>query len=132
MGWRFRKSVKIAPGTRLNFSRSGVSVTNRVGRTGIYHRTQLAGKERGGYSSSKKRKIRLVPLLLVVLVISLLLWAYDGLTGGREPDAGAPPAAATAAPDPTQRPAPVRTSEPTSDPLGDLRQDLAEVRELIE
>ena len=43
MGWRYRKSVKIAPGTRLNFSKSGVSMTNRVGKTGLYHRTQLAG-----------------------------------------------------------------------------------------
>ena len=43
MSWRFRKSVKIAPGTRVNFSKSGVSVTNRVGKTGLYHRTQLAG-----------------------------------------------------------------------------------------
>jgi len=43
MAWRYRKSIKIAPGTRLNFSRRGVSLTNRVGKTGLYHRTQLVG-----------------------------------------------------------------------------------------
>lgn len=27
MGWRFRKSLTLFPGVRLNFSKSGVSVT---------------------------------------------------------------------------------------------------------
>ena len=32
MGWRFRRTKKIAPGIRLNFSKSGISTT--VGKRG--------------------------------------------------------------------------------------------------
>lgn len=37
MGWRFRKSVKIAPGVKLNFSKKSTSVTvgNKYARTTI-------------------------------------------------------------------------------------------------
>ena len=37
MGWRFRKSVKIAPGVRLNFSKKSTSVTlgGKIARTTI-------------------------------------------------------------------------------------------------
>jgi hypothetical protein len=43
MGWRFRRSVKILPGIRLNFSRSGVSTS--VGVRGA-HITVGHGKVR--------------------------------------------------------------------------------------
>ena len=72
MAWRFRKSVKIAPGIRLNFSKSGMSTTIggrgssiNIGKRGVYHnmsipgtglsnRTRLASGARQS-SSSKKR-----------------------------------------------------------------------------
>jgi hypothetical protein len=43
MGWRFRRSVKILPGVRLNFSRSGISTS--VGVRGA-HVTVGHGKVR--------------------------------------------------------------------------------------
>lgn len=72
MAWRFRKSVKIAPGIRLNFSKSGMSTTIggrgssiNIGKRGVYHnmsipgtglsnRTRLAGSTRQS-SSGRKR-----------------------------------------------------------------------------
>ena len=50
MGWRFRKSVKIAPGIRLNFSKSGISTSVGVkgaritfGPDGTYVNTGIPG-----------------------------------------------------------------------------------------
>lgn len=77
MGWRFRKSVKVAPGVRLNFSKTGVSTTIggrgasvNIGKrgvyrnlsvpgTGIYRRDKVVGslrdhKKETGHSSSRK------------------------------------------------------------------------------
>lgn len=41
MGWRFRKSVKILPGVKLNFSKTGTSVTvgGKAARTTINKNT---------------------------------------------------------------------------------------------
>ena len=41
MGWRFRKSVKILPGIKLNFGKSGTSVTlgGKTARTTINSKT---------------------------------------------------------------------------------------------
>lgn len=46
MGLRFRKSVKIAPGVRVNLSKSGVSTTTKLGG-GFSWRTQVIGGKRG-------------------------------------------------------------------------------------
>lgn len=50
MGWRYRKSFKIAPGVRINLSRSGVSTTIgprgasiNVGKRGVYANTSIPG-----------------------------------------------------------------------------------------
>ncbi len=50
MGWRFRKRIKIAPGIRLNLSRSGISATFggkwgsvNVGKNGTYLNTGIRG-----------------------------------------------------------------------------------------
>ncbi len=76
MAWRFRKSVKIAPGIRMSFSKSGVSTTVggrgaslSFGKRGVYQnvsipgtglssRTKLAGpsSRRGRNSSSSSRQ----------------------------------------------------------------------------
>lgn len=50
MGWRFRKSVKVAPGVRLNFSKAGVSTTIggrgasvNIGKRGVYQNLSVPG-----------------------------------------------------------------------------------------
>lgn len=81
MAWRVRKSVKIAPGVRLNFGKKSSSVSigrrgahvtigkNRVTRTvgipgtGIYNtKTTTFGKKSGSVSSSTSRTKRATPL----------------------------------------------------------------------
>lgn len=69
MGWRFRRSVRICPGVRLNFSKSGVSTTvggrgfsvtsgsrgtyvnTGIPGTGLSHREKISGGTRAGKSS---------------------------------------------------------------------------------
>lgn len=59
MGFRFRKSVKIAPGVRLNFGKksTGISIGNKYGgvsmnsKSGVKARASLPGT---GVSYSKK------------------------------------------------------------------------------
>ena len=73
MAWGYRKSKKIAPGTRLNISKNGVSVTQRLGKTGVYHRTQLAGgKNRGGSSEGGCLSSILTPILGIGVVAGVL------------------------------------------------------------
>jgi hypothetical protein len=50
MGLRFRKSVKIFPGVRLNFSKSGISITIgprgasvSIGKRGVYANVGIPG-----------------------------------------------------------------------------------------
>ena len=78
MSWRFRKSVKIAPGTRVNFSRRGVSMTNRVGKTGLYHRTQLVGGQKRRSKSSEPgclgRSFGIVAALFVLAAFVYVLF----------------------------------------------------------
>lgn len=75
MGWRFRKSIKIMPGVRINFSKSGIStsvgprgakvtfgpngtyVNTGIPGTGLYTREKISGGNRrnataGNYSSA--------------------------------------------------------------------------------
>lgn len=79
MGLRFRKSVKLAPGIKLNMSKSGISTT--VGGHGISYRTQLVG---GKSKKSKKNSdssvgkvilyILLSPFILIWLSYKYLIW----------------------------------------------------------
>src|SRR6266498_5339308 len=70
MSWRFRKSVKLFPGVRLNFSRSGISTTIGVrgasvnlGSRGAYLNTGIPGtglyqrRKLSGASSEKGQSI---------------------------------------------------------------------------
>lgn len=51
MGWRFRRSFKVAPGLRLNLSRSGVSAT--VGVRGLHlTRGRLGTRFTAGFPGS--------------------------------------------------------------------------------
>lgn len=76
MGLRFRKSVKIAPGVKLNFSKSGVSTTfggkgfsttvskrgtyRNIGipGTGISYRKKIAGRSSKSHASHKTARTR--------------------------------------------------------------------------
>ena len=126
MGWRFRKSVKIAPGTRLNFSKSGVSMTNRVGKTGLYHRTQLAGGKKSRPSSDNGEKKK-PGCLLKIIGLLLILGALGSCVGVKFQPPATPTASpvttaiVTASPAPTATPEPIATPEPTVDPLDELR-----------
>ena len=58
MAWNFRKRVKIAPGVKLNFSKSGTSVTVggkgasvNIGKKGVYGNLSIPGT--GIYSREK-------------------------------------------------------------------------------
>jgi len=120
MGWRFRKSVKVAPGTRINVSKSGVSMTNRVGKTGIYHRAQLLGgnkKRDASTPSGEKKKIGCLPIAIVVLLFFGMLGSCTGTTSH---DKAMPVqnVAETSAPTPTLAPTarPTPTPKPTPDP----------------
>lgn len=137
MGWRFRKSVKIAPGTRLNVSRSGVSVTNRVGKTGLYHRTQLAGgkNSRPANDGGEKKK----PGCLLKIIVLLLILGALGSCVGVDFQAPATPTASpvttaivTTSPAPTATPERTSTPEPTIDPLDELRGKIDRLETAIE
>ena len=126
MGWRFRKSVKIAPGTRINVSKSGVSMTNRVGKTGLYHRTQLAGGQKSSSSSDSGEKKK-PGCLLRIIGLLLILGALGSCVGVNPQTPASPSASPTAAatatvrPTPTAPPEPTETPEPTINPLDELR-----------
>lgn len=50
MGLRFRKSIRLGPSTRLNLSRSGPSVSTRLGRTTVNSRGITTTNLGGGFS----------------------------------------------------------------------------------
>lgn len=104
MGWRFRKSVKILPGVRLNFSRSGISTslgvpgaTLNLGRgkrtlttglpgTGLSHSQSLMGGSDGTGPAPKARSSGTGCVVWIGAIIALLL----GVSMCRAPDASPP------------------------------------------
>ena len=129
MGWRFRKSVKIAPGTRVNISKSGVSVTNRVGKTGLSHRTQILGGRRSSSSKSGGGCLgRIIGGIVALFIIGLLLSrippkATDAEAPGAEAAPELPIVAVSAEPEQTPEPTPDPTPDPT--PLESLTPEEA-------
>ena len=96
MGWRFRKSVKILPGVRLNFGKGGLTSTTlggrrfktNVGGRGVKHTVSVPGTGvsyqtdagRGGASNPNSRKRDPAapsnsgsPLLILVAVLLVLV-----------------------------------------------------------
>ena len=75
MGLRVRKSVKIAPNTRLNISKNGVSTTTHLAK-GVSYRTQIAG---GRKRKSKTTKTATGPIIFrwwwFVLALVLIMSA---------------------------------------------------------
>lgn len=108
MGWRFRKSIRIMPGVRLNFGKRGVSTTIgprgasvNVGRRGVYVNAGIPGtglsyRERIGGNSSVQSGAtaagsRSVGCIAVGLLGGLLVAIIGALAGTFEspsPDAG--------------------------------------------
>ena len=137
MGWRFRKSVKIAPGTRINVSKSGVSMTNRVGKTGLYHRTQLVGgqERRPANDGGEKKKPGCLLKIIVLLLILGALGSCVGVNSQAPAVSTAAPTAtvtATVRPTPTAPPEPTETPEPTIDPLDELRGKIDRLQTAME
>jgi hypothetical protein len=103
MGWRFRRSVKIMPGVRLNFSNSGISTTLggspfsvNIGKrgvrrtlsipgTGLYHTAEL-----GAGSDTASDSISAGCLALVVAGGLLLLLGMYSSASNRMTVAAAP------------------------------------------
>ena len=103
MGWRFRKSVKILPGVRLNFGKGGLTSTTLGGRwlktnvssRGVKHTVGVPGTgvsyqtdaERGGaYSPDPRKRPPALPrdsrsplLILVAVLLALILLAVTGV-----------------------------------------------------
>jgi hypothetical protein len=89
MGWRFRRSVKILPGVRLNFSNSGVSATlggspfsvnigNRGVRrtvsipgTGLYHTAELGIESQSANNSNAAGCLILVGAGSILLLLGM-------------------------------------------------------------
>ena len=87
MGWSFRKSIKIAPGIRLNLSKSGLGLSGGVrgfrigtgprgpyinaGRDGIYYRKQLGSRSAGG--AGRSGALGWI-VLLVIIGIAVAMW----------------------------------------------------------
>lgn len=90
MGFRFQKRIKIAPGLRLNISKSGASVTTGVrgasvttGKNGMHLNTGLPGtglshRQKLGGSKGSEPKASASSILLGGVILSLIvviIWA---------------------------------------------------------
>ena len=96
MGWRFRKSVKILPGVRLNFGKGGFTSTTLGGRwlktnvggrgvrhtvsvpgTGVSYQTDTgraapAGRASGSRPDSGSRLLVLLAVLLALILLAII------------------------------------------------------------
>lgn len=100
MGWGFRKRVKVAPGVKLNFSKSGTSVTVggkgasvNVGKKGVYGNVGIPGT--GIYNRKKLSNVTEKPkdepepltggsFVMAAIIASVLVglffaWAFGNL-----------------------------------------------------
>lgn len=118
MGLRFRRTVKLLPGVRLNLSRSGVSTTVGVrgasvtaGKQGTYanvglpgsgvsYRTRIDGEAEGSeprVADGGRKRSSLLPILVVALALGGGALTFFGLKTPPAPQAAAPVAAAPVA-----------------------------------
>lgn len=138
MGFRYRKSVKIAPGVRMNISKSGASVSvggkgghvtvnskgeTRVGAsipgTGVSYSEKVSGPAKssggsGGQKPPQKPKKdwsgKFLGCLLAAVILALIVASCSG--GSDDPTYTIPtPTVAV-----TETPAPTSTPEPTPEP----------------
>ena len=80
MPFRVRKSVKIAPGVRMNISKSGISTSAKI-LPGVYHTNKVVDLKNGGnaknVTQAKKRKP--VPLQWWYIAFAVF-WAAVGIS----------------------------------------------------
>jgi uncharacterized protein DUF4236 len=94
MGFRFRKSVKLAPGLKLNFSKNGVStsigghgLTTNISRRGVRETVGLRGTglsystRLGGHHAHGRRTHHTHHVASTLFLAGVLFWAF-GSTGG--------------------------------------------------
>jgi hypothetical protein len=126
VGWRFRKSVRILPGVRLNFGKGGLTSTTlggkwlktNVGSRGVKHTLSVPGTgvsyqtqtHRGGAPDTDPRARRSAPpsgsagplLILLAVLLALVLLAVIGVgvlvVLTRQPTARREPAGTSAPP----------------------------------
>ena len=98
MGWRFRKSLKILPGLRLNFGKGGLTSTTVGGRwlktnlsgrgvkhtvsvpgTGVSYQTEAGRGARGTRNPGSPSNNRSPLLILVAVLLVLVLLAVVGV-----------------------------------------------------
>ena len=93
MGWRFRKSLKILPGVRLNFGKGGLTSTTlggrwlktNVGGRGVKHTVSLPGTgvsyqtDTGQSRPASPSDSRSLLLILVAVLLVLVLLAVVGV-----------------------------------------------------
>lgn len=99
MAWRFQKRIKIAPGVRINLSKSGISATGgmpganlTVGKdgqqlnlgapgTGLSTQTKLGGKRKQAAKAKADDPPGLIGIIAAVAIIALALWGIFSLFG---------------------------------------------------
>ena len=91
MGWSFRKSIKIAPGIKLNLSKSGVGVSGGVkglrlgvgprgaqvtaGKGGVQYRKQIGmGAITGGAKSLGLIGFLVILVIVLLAAVGALAW----------------------------------------------------------
>ena len=144
MGFRYRKSVKIAPGVRMNFSKSGASVSvggkgghvtvnskgeTRVGAsipgTGVSYSEKVSGPAKssgssGGQKPPQKPKKdwsgKFLGCLLAAVILALLFASCGGGDDAKPAPTPTPTVAVTKTPAPTAAPTPEPTPTPTAAP----------------
>lgn len=90
MGLRFRKIFRLAPGVRLNLSKSGASVslgqkgaTVNIGGKGVRETVGLPGSglsysEFQSYKGSKKSGAPVIGIVLLVIIVAILAFKTFG------------------------------------------------------
>ncbi len=68
MGFRFRRSLKIAPDVRLNVSKSGTYADVRLPGSGLSYRQKISGARRGSRDVSRRAVWLMFGLLFLWIV----------------------------------------------------------------
>lgn len=139
MGWRFRKSIKLAPGLRLNFSKRGVSASASIPGTGISYTT--AGGKRRPQQRAGNGCVGCIGSIVLIFGAAIVFSAMIASCSEphRMPAPASPPGQPIAGPErepepeavvtaPTPAPAPSPPPEPEPGPEPESRPGFDELR----